>query len=282
MSKVFVSYAHQDSDIVYPLVMRLKGRGVPIWIDNLNIESGMHWDLAIEEALHQATHVLVVLSRASVQSKNVRDEIDLALDTKKIIVPIMINTCTRPMRIRRIQYTDFRENDEGAFDKLLKILPHDLNINDVTMTLPSYNIKDISGSEFLSFPEDRSQRFQGRNMYPTLIFQSMDGQDKRQWVMKFNVVYLGRESHCDIIVPVREVSRRHAKIVRAGNRFERYQILDLGSKNFTWINKQKIDANKPFFLKDGDVINLANVLIIEFQFKPGYFNQEDTMENPSV
>jgi|GEM_PF-3436594 len=290
MSKVFVSYSRQDGHIVYPIVTRLKGQGVPIWIDQQDIDPGKRWDIAIEKALNEATHVLIVLSKSSVGSQNVRDEIDWALDEGKIIVPILINECNRPLRIRRMQYTDFTKNTEEAFNELLRILPHELNISnpnnshtisnkhdkptlpmdEVHLTLPA------TSKQFVVFPEDRKTIQEGGNyIYPTLIFMSMDKSNKRHWLMKINTIYIGREYDCDIVVPVQQVSRRHIQIQREA---QKYKLIDLNSTNGTWINGDPL-KNSAYTLQHGDMINLGNVLIIQFQFiTPNINLNEDTSQ----
>lgn len=65
---------------------------------------------------------------------------------------------------------------------------------------------------------------------------------------------IGRDATCQIIVPDRQVSRYHARImsVPAGVLLE-----DLGSKNGTYCNGTKID--EPVVLQDGDLVQIALV-----------------------
>ena len=70
---------------------------------------------------------------------------------------------------------------------------------------------------------------------------------------------LGRETGCDIVIPDRQVSRRHARLVCRG---EGVFVEDLGSKNGTHCNGNII-ANK-LELQDGDVLQIA--LAQEFIF----------------
>lgn len=63
---------------------------------------------------------------------------------------------------------------------------------------------------------------------------------------------LGRSSMCDIVIRRATISRIHARIVRAG---PRYQIADAGSSNGTYVNGQPLLA--PAILSDGDAIGLG-------------------------
>lgn len=51
------------------------------------------------------------------------------------------------------------------------------------------------------------------------------------------------------------ISRSHCRINRIGNQ---YTITDLQSANGTYVNKKKLQPNQPCYIKNGDVIRLAN------------------------
>jgi len=74
----------------------------------------------------------------------------------------------------------------------------------------------------------------------------------RQWVIKKPEILLGRSEECDIVLPGRAVSRRHAQIVHtdAG-----YILRDLDSKNGTFVNGQGIEHD--YVLQDADEIQIA-------------------------
>jgi len=69
---------------------------------------------------------------------------------------------------------------------------------------------------------------------------------------------IGRIADCDLVIPLREVSRQHALISKIG---EEFQIEDLKSKNGTFIDNQPIQKVP---LLDGGVFNIAGIQ--EFQF----------------
>ena len=85
---------------------------------------------------------------------------------------------------------------------------------------------------------------------PTLVAQAgpLNGQ---RWMIKDSTL-IGRDDSCDIIIPDRQVSRHHARLVATSNGTK---IEDLGSKNGTHCNGQLI--SEPFILQDGDVIQVA-------------------------
>jgi hypothetical protein len=63
---------------------------------------------------------------------------------------------------------------------------------------------------------------------------------------------IGRDETCEILVPERQVSRRHASIHVEG---DHYILKDLGSKNGTFVNGQPV--LEPHLLQDGDEIQVA-------------------------
>jgi len=113
--QVFFSYAKKDKDFALKLASDLRNAGVDLWIDQLDIRPGDHWDSAIEAALRQCLAFLIVLSPRSVASRNVRDEVSFAIEEGKKIVPIMHETCDLPLHLRRLQYVDFASGYDAAF-----------------------------------------------------------------------------------------------------------------------------------------------------------------------
>jgi hypothetical protein len=118
----FVSYCRTDSGFVSRLAADLKQAGAKIWMDKLDLRPGQDWDLEIERALERCERVLVVLSPASVESRNVRAEINEALDGGKQIVPVLYQKCKIPFRLKPFQSADFSGEYEPALRQLLETL----------------------------------------------------------------------------------------------------------------------------------------------------------------
>ena len=85
---------------------------------------------------------------------------------------------------------------------------------------------------------------------PILVAQSgpLNGQ---RWVIIDSLV-IGREVSCDIVIPDRRVSRRHARFVIKP---DGVHVEDMRSKNGTHYNGQSI--KEPILLKDGDIVQIA-------------------------
>ncbi len=96
------------------------------------------------------------------------------------------------------------------------------------------------------------------NEKPVLIVR--EGQlTGQRWTIENDVFVIGRGNDCQIILPERQVSRHHVKILQ---RDGGYVLQDLGSKNGTHINGVKIQGAVP--LQDGDEIQIALAVKLVF------------------
>src|SRR6266576_5514541 len=118
----FLSYAREDAEFVLRLAKDLRGGGAGVWMDQLDIAPGQRWDRAVEDALAKCLQVVVILSPAAVESTNVMDEVSLALEDGKTVVPVLHRQCKIPFRLRRLQYVDLSLNYSAGLDRLLEAL----------------------------------------------------------------------------------------------------------------------------------------------------------------
>ena len=79
----------------------------------------------------------------------------------------------------------------------------------------------------------------------------------KQWSIDRNEITIGRASSCDICVDEKSMSKRHAKLIRAG---DEVQIIDLDSTNGTEVADQKLQANIATSLINDDRIKLGNII----------------------
>ncbi len=85
-----------------------------------------------------------------------------------------------------------------------------------------------------------------------MLILQRGGLGGQRWRLDRDEIVIGRSPECDIILPDRQVSRRHARIFRQG---DTYYIEDLHSKNGTWVNGVPVYNAVP--LEDGDEIQIA-------------------------
>lgn len=86
--------------------------------------------------------------------------------------------------------------------------------------------------------------------YPLIIAQSgpLEGQ---RWKIKADLLF-GRDSTCDIVIPMRQVSRQHARI---SPKEDGVLVEDLASKNGTYLNGSLVQ--EPVMLTDGDELQIS-------------------------
>jgi hypothetical protein len=86
--------------------------------------------------------------------------------------------------------------------------------------------------------------------FPLLLAQSgpLEGQ---RWKIMSDML-LGRDSDCDIVIPMRQVSRQHARL--SPNQ-DGVLLEDLGSKNGTYLNSSLL--REPVLLTDGDELQIS-------------------------
>lgn len=119
---IFFSYSRDDSEFVLNLAKELRAAGGDVWLDQLDIKPGTRWDKSIETALDTSKTVLVILSNKSVASHNVMDEVSYALEEGKTVIPVLLEQCDVPFRLRRFQFADFTESHVKGIATLSKAL----------------------------------------------------------------------------------------------------------------------------------------------------------------
>ena len=109
MSRIFLSYARDDVDAARQLAESLAQAGHDVWWDS-HLHGGSRFDREIEEALKNAEAVVVVWSKASLDSAWVKDEAAEGRDSGRL-VPVSLGSAKPPLGFRQFQTIDL-----GAWD----------------------------------------------------------------------------------------------------------------------------------------------------------------------
>ena len=112
---VFLSYARDDQLVARKFAEALEREGLAVWWD-VALRSGDAYDETMEQALKAAKAVVVLWSKASVQSRWVRSEATLA-DRNKTLVPCMIEPCERPIMFELTQTAELAHWQGEAADR---------------------------------------------------------------------------------------------------------------------------------------------------------------------
>jgi hypothetical protein len=89
-SFVFVSYAHFDSDVVFPIIEGVSADGYAIWYDK-GISISSTWTDEIATAILNCSAFVIFITKESAESVYVRSEIEFALNNRIKIVPVYLD-----------------------------------------------------------------------------------------------------------------------------------------------------------------------------------------------
>ncbi len=112
---------------------RLDSEGwIDTWLDEKKLYPGQDWNYEIEQAVEQADVILVCLTKNSVNKegyiqRELRRILDLADEKPEgtlFIIPVKLEECEPPKRIRRWQYSNYfpESNRNSAYQLLLESL----------------------------------------------------------------------------------------------------------------------------------------------------------------
>lgn len=130
---VFLCHAKEDKPTVRELYRQLTAEGwMDVWLDEENLFPGQEWDMEIEKAVEAADVVIVCLSSFSVSKegyvqKEIRFVLNIADEKPEgtiFVVPLRLDDCQVPRRIRAWQYVDYfpKANQKRAYARLLESL----------------------------------------------------------------------------------------------------------------------------------------------------------------
>jgi len=134
LSKVFISYAKEDTDIAKILYNDLNSCGVQTWIDCENLLPGQNWKITIEKAIKECSYFIALLSSNSVSKTGfIQNELKISLDilssippNKIFVIPVRVDECIpSDDRLKYIHWADLFPLYEKGFKKLLQVLAFD-------------------------------------------------------------------------------------------------------------------------------------------------------------
>ena len=119
---VFVSYAAPDREFVDRLAADLRRRQIRVWFDE-RLQVGQVRRTVIEQVINSTGAFVLVLSPDSVQSEDVRWEIDVARQAAKTILPLIHRSCTPPDAVQGLHALDFETDPrQDNLEKLTRAI----------------------------------------------------------------------------------------------------------------------------------------------------------------
>ena len=181
MVKVFLSHTTADKPFVRILADDLRTASIGVWLDELEILVGDSLISRVSEGLTSCTFVVACLSRASIQSAWVREELEIAatkgiVGRKVVVLPLRLDDCAIPAYLAHRRYCDF--SAAARYDAGFRELTHRLNPEAVPQLEYSHHA--------LTFDASRKDRFVRASRDPQV----------REWVLDYVIDNIAsRPSH---------------------------------------------------------------------------------------
>jgi len=141
---VFVSYSREDEKLVSPVVKLLGAmRKDTVFLDTKDLKLGEEWEPQLMDALDQAGIFIIFWCEHSLKSDFVKKEYSIAVDKKKVIIPVMLDDSPMESTLAKFQGVDLRH-----FGSHKTVLPplFDHPVNPITPPPPqkkSFNFKKV-------------------------------------------------------------------------------------------------------------------------------------------
>jgi hypothetical protein len=132
---VFISYSHRDAKFVHRLSTRLVEKNIKVWKDDMKITAGDTFMNKIKAGIQGASYFSVVLSKNSLNSKWVKEELDEALIHESqargiVILPILLDDCEVPQALSNRIFVDFRHGFGAGLKQILAVVGWKYNLGD--------------------------------------------------------------------------------------------------------------------------------------------------------
>lgn len=167
---IFISYCHEDGDMVFPIVKRLQEEGYRIWLDT-GTRGGEIWRKIIVDHLNNCELFMFFVSENSVNSRPCNKELGLA--ESKPILPVMLEptelsneTAYGIVEFQVLKYFEF--DDMEVFYREL------------------FESKGIEQCRSISILEDKQNEYQEKAKYKELLerISALKGAEPVSWHLK--------------------------------------------------------------------------------------------------
>jgi hypothetical protein len=141
---VFFCYAHEDKTFVDKLARQLIERRAWVWVDRWELNVGDSIVERVQAAIENATAVIAVLSRASVNSPWVKRELQTIIYRQvegetAPVVPVLIEDCPIPPFLQDRLYADFRTNFDQGLQTVLQAIASVTSATQARLETPDFH-----------------------------------------------------------------------------------------------------------------------------------------------
>lgn len=120
---IFISYSHTDAQFVEKLALELFRSKAAVWLDRWELNVGDSLIQRVQDAIVRSGALVVVLSKASVESEWCKKELSAGLireleERKVLLLPLLLEDCSIPLFLREKKYADFRKDFTSGFHEI--------------------------------------------------------------------------------------------------------------------------------------------------------------------
>ncbi len=159
--EVFISYAHEDSEIAFRVYNKLSEAGVVAWIDKECLKVGQRLDIEIPKVINQCSFFLAIFSSTAVIKRGyVQKEFKLALEVvaklpseQIFVLPVRVDECEVPFAFQNLHWVDLFPYLDNGIEEILKVIKNGkhtqkplLTKENTIKTIKELFIETISGS----------------------------------------------------------------------------------------------------------------------------------------
>ena len=165
--QVFITYSRKDKDFTQRLAESLKNSGVNVWIDFERMTVSEGWMDEIVQGIQSSDGYIFILSPDSLKSKVAAEELKIAVDNTKRIIPIVIRDIDYkevPIELSHLNWIYMRSQDDfsSSISKVLDAIHTDIEwIKEHTRLL-------ALASDWEKNNRDSSYLLRGQNFQDTL------------------------------------------------------------------------------------------------------------------
>jgi adenylate cyclase len=260
VSRVFLSYARDDVDAARRLAEALGKAGHDVWWDH-HLHGGSRFDREIEEALKNAEAVVVLWSKASLDSAWVKDEAAEARDSERL-VPVSIGSAKPPLGFRQFHTIDLGSWDGAGRSEMIDELVHAIN--------------RTCGADVPQYAEETSEASKPRAKASICVlpFANMSGEPEQEYfsdgisediitdlskisalsVVARNTAFMFKGQRIDVKEVAKSLSVSHVlegSVRKAGNRVRiTAQLIDGAVGDHIWADRYDRDLIDIFEIQD--------------------------------
>jgi hypothetical protein len=235
---IFLSYSRKNTKKANSLKELLEEQGFTVLMDSEYIRAGKLWRSQIIDGIENCDVHVILLTKHSMTSDNVRRELDIARDKNKPILPISYKLkkteLSKEMEYQLIGLQQIRYEKFAASNNLKKLV-----------------------LELLSPPKTRTMHAMDYSNIPRLVH---DENNERIYLLK-NEISVGRGPDVDIDLspwdPNHYVSRKHAVISYDGGKWTVKREEKV--QNPTQVNSVQVDCETGLELKEGVKVEFAGI-----------------------